>query len=73
MSARPSRIYLVREAIENFDGSESKEILVRAKSKASAVALVASAVFKSELCSQDDLLRLSAAGQRPIEALESDE
>lgn len=70
---RPSRVYLVRDAATAVGGAEPKEVLVRAKTKQGAVALVASAHFKAELCSQDDLIRLMQAGETVMEAFESDD
>lgn len=71
--SRPSRVYLVRDAATSIGGDKPKEVLVRAKTKAGAVALVASALFKAELCSQDDLIRLMQAGETVMDAIESDE
>ena len=71
---RASRIYLVRDTQTSLDAlAETKELLVRAKTKAGAVALVASAIFKAELCSQEDLMRLAAKGETVMDAIESDE
>jgi len=66
-TTRESRIYLVRAAEGGSD------MLVRAKTKAGAVALVAASHFSAELCSQDDLLRLAGAGTKVIDATETDE
>lgn len=70
--ARPSRVYLVKDVAVSADAS-AKEVLVRAKTKAGAVALVASAIFKAELCAQDDLIRLVAKGETVMDAIESDD
>ena len=72
--ARPSRVYLVKDVANDVNGTApAKEVLVRAKTKAGAVALVASALFKAELCSQDDLIRLMHAGETVMDAIESDD
>lgn len=67
----PSKIYLVKDvAVVAGTQKEANEVLVRAKTRQGAVAIVASAHFKAELCSQDDLMRLVAKGETVVEALE---
>lgn len=68
-----TKVYLVKDAASTVGGAEPKEVLVRAKTKQGAVALVASALFKAELCSQDDLIRLMQAGETVMDAIESDD
>lgn len=65
-STRESRIYLVRSAEGGSD------MLVRAKTKQGAIALVASSMFKAELAGQEDLLKMAAAGTKVIDATEDE-
>lgn len=56
--------------IYKVTAAEGSTMLIRAKTRASALGIAASAIFKAELASQEDLVELVSKGAKVIEAEE---